>query len=411
MAKKAPVVAVSPLEAVVKRIQEYQKPNAKNARRLLEALDVEGYDGLESALDLLEVYEDLEREDFADAEEYRTARQDAWDEFVAVLAEIEPLPDEEETPLESSFAHEDETEAIEPFTTESSEHAARFSDQVVDAPLEEMSKATERTILYTVAPEGFAWDGAETGAVIGTTGNGRQRQYRQVRVPVHDAKRFQDACGREMHSTHTEAEWHELVQQPFFQAKFTPVDEYAVTYEALKTSPLAAAGERVAPVVASTILQAAEQADTHAALTTEGLEPGTIDDIPATGQAWHSLAIAAAVPEPVQRALAYLATLQTTADALLAEIRSVTAIMQAAYPSRPSLVPSAPARLRPTTAPNASATKALDPNRKRMWTQAEIADVQARVARGETKVAIGEVYHCHHVIISAVNAGKMKVTA
>lgn len=111
---------------------------------------------------------------------------------------------------------------------------------------------TDRSFFYTTAPE-YADLGVRTESALGSIGNGESLPYWKVSVPAANAAMFTARCGTDLRNVHSEAEWHELVQQPFFQAKFVPTEHYVATYEALQTTPLAVPTVPLAPSVAAVV--------------------------------------------------------------------------------------------------------------------------------------------------------------
>ncbi len=88
---------------VVEKIKTYQKPNSKNALRLLEAFDVDCFDGLDLAIELCEEYRDIDRADFDDTESYQEAKSDAWEVFIESLDDIEFVLDDDEEEKEDDL--------------------------------------------------------------------------------------------------------------------------------------------------------------------------------------------------------------------------------------------------------------------------------------------------------------------
>lgn len=83
---------------LAERIRGWARPRATDAERLLKGFAEEmgkariELTGLDEALDLLQEYRDLAREDFDTSEEYSEARTDAWQEFLDALDEVELAP-------------------------------------------------------------------------------------------------------------------------------------------------------------------------------------------------------------------------------------------------------------------------------------------------------------------------------
>lgn len=82
-------------DTLAERIKGWARPRPADAERLLGNVSTEMEDagieleGLDDALGLLQEYRDTTREDFEDAEEFREARADAWQEFLNALDEVE----------------------------------------------------------------------------------------------------------------------------------------------------------------------------------------------------------------------------------------------------------------------------------------------------------------------------------
>jgi hypothetical protein len=72
------------------KVNGWARPNSKNAAKIVETLEDSGFD-MSEVTDLLDEYANMERTDYSDAEEYRDAREDAWNAFVDALNDIEDL--------------------------------------------------------------------------------------------------------------------------------------------------------------------------------------------------------------------------------------------------------------------------------------------------------------------------------
>jgi len=96
--KKAAAKAAEPVADVAEVKAVYTKWNdsgAKNAPRMradLERLSASGHD-VKDEIDMVDDWENMERRDFGDMEEYKDARQDAWDELLNSL-ESKTIPED-----------------------------------------------------------------------------------------------------------------------------------------------------------------------------------------------------------------------------------------------------------------------------------------------------------------------------
>ena len=96
--EEAPPEIQERCDELARRITGWKRPRPADAERFLsgfvEETEKVGIEvtGIEEALDLLQEYRVLTREDFDTTDEFREARADAWQEFLDSLDEVELTP-------------------------------------------------------------------------------------------------------------------------------------------------------------------------------------------------------------------------------------------------------------------------------------------------------------------------------
>mgnify|MGYP001564625299 CR=1 FL=1 len=411
--KKVPTVLS--LQAVIEKITAYTKPNGANAHKLLDALDADTLPGLAEVLEVLDEYQEMARDDYETVDEYSEARQDAWNTFLDALSDVEEEAEEEmeeevEEPHTTPDGKDDE---IVPLDSSASNKQADDNEDTQDT-VAAVEDEEVRMVTYTYAPQDLDQFGTQHEANVGIYSNGGgPKTYRRVSTPLSEVGAQRRRYGMAMCNTHSEEEWKDVQDATWFKEHFVasvddassrieqeaPTIAEVIQREVQEGLLVQVANPQPQPPMA--ILQemrALAQADARAA----GYSASPVID---------EQSLASALPDAALSALvSHLEALRATAEALLAEIRTVTLTVQAAFPSSPrppSSVVTRPLSIAGPASPRQAAVpKVLDPNRKLAWTQEEIADVQARVARGESKVAIGRLYNCHHVVVSMINAKK-----
>ena len=253
------------LHDVTERIGNYAKPNSKAARALLETLDADMHEGVDEALEALDTYDEMERSDFDNTEEYADAREEAWDEFTDLLDVIEQQEPDGEAEQQEVPEPVENTEQADESITEDLTSATPSAEQTKEVTvtdfvqgLPEMQNATDvaspveneaapRTILYTTAPDDYDGFGARTEQIVGDVGtNGSTRTYRKVSIPDEHVQWYRNRCGSGLHNNHTEHEWWEMLGQEYFFKKFRPVPGYALPPRPATPTPKTADGTLLA---------------------------------------------------------------------------------------------------------------------------------------------------------------------
>jgi len=125
--------------ALVERIKGYKAPNVKAARTAIEQFDLDGHGLEEDVLSALVSYEEVERDNYESTQEYREAREEAWDSFLEALddaAEALEQNDEAESEPSSDEAAEAVQAEIESLRKENAELARKASKAVPEAVAE-----------------------------------------------------------------------------------------------------------------------------------------------------------------------------------------------------------------------------------------------------------------------------------